>query len=739
MPQGQIEDIKKNTGTVVPTEVSAQTVNPVQQPNININKTDVNAVQQWTQTTNQTNQVSQAVPQAMQQPQAVWQTAQIQSSSVWTPDLKITELNQGQTWASVATQWLNAMMDLNDLKNTDTLLNELMQWYPIYGNWMAVDSARERYNNYKALSGMSYREIWDTILSGEMAKNWTAMSDLYKYNPQLFQQVRMYVNIQEDVNNLNKLWENLYNNYNNVETNSNYLKQTIQQEDENTKSIITTYSDDIIDFIKSYSTNATELMSLASSMLNNPTIQQYKNNILELEGQIANINTDIAYVWDEARNMLGSSAPESLVSAYISQQTKHLQRQLMTYQNSLLVEQGKLDNAVDDVKTQLDYYAKGMDMWIDALKALMWGSTWSSSSKKSSTADTTTEELVWWLSQEAVKSLRDALVNWELADFELSATTLKKYWLDKTSAWTLWKYLAQWLWTDDLLAIKKAYGTAEYQKVLWYWIEEREADLVNLLKWIEDLEDMATWLNKFGISEKQGKSLMEKAWFGVDAINEVWAYLWWWDITSKVSGMEQPEVKSQAVQDAITNLTKKTSTNKLTWEKETISWVVPYTYAEQINKSTWMKRKVSEKWKNAYTAIMNWSFNATDKTAYWFAKDDTRAYMWSQIWANCTSYNDVQKAMKNIEAKAEDFTWNDPAKAKEDLEIWIRQSYFDTNRNIWLKAIETIKDKSTDSTIVWNLKMYLIWVMWPTYNEQTVLKTLVEQAWVKKEVVSKLF
>lgn len=304
MPQGQIEDIKKNTGTPVPTEVSSESVNPVQQPNININKTDVNAVQQWTQTTNQTNQISQAVPQAVQQPQAVWQTAQIQSASAWTPDLKITELNQGQqTWASVATQWLNAMMDLNDLKNTDTLLNELMQWYPIYGNWMAVDSARERYNNYKALSGMSYREIWDTILSGEMAKNWTAMSDLYKYNPQLFQQVRMYVNIQEDVNNLNKLWENLYNNYNNVETNDNYLKQTIQQEDENTKSIIITYSDDIIDFIKSYSTNATELMNLASSMLNNPTIQQYKNNILELEWKIANINTDIAYVWDEARNM----------------------------------------------------------------------------------------------------------------------------------------------------------------------------------------------------------------------------------------------------------------------------------------------------------------------------------------------------------------------------------------------------------------------------------------------------
>ena len=46
MPQGQIEDIKKNTGTAVPTEVSAQTVNPMQQPNINVNQQEVNAVAQ---------------------------------------------------------------------------------------------------------------------------------------------------------------------------------------------------------------------------------------------------------------------------------------------------------------------------------------------------------------------------------------------------------------------------------------------------------------------------------------------------------------------------------------------------------------------------------------------------------------------------------------------------------------------------------------------------------------------
>jgi hypothetical protein len=43
-----------------------------------------------------------------------------------------------------------------------------------------------------------------------------------------------------------------------------------------------------------------------------------------------------------------------LVSAYISQQTKQLQNQLRTAQNSLLVAQGKLNNQLTEVETMVD-------------------------------------------------------------------------------------------------------------------------------------------------------------------------------------------------------------------------------------------------------------------------------------------------------------------------------------------------------------------------------------------------
>ena len=515
----ELEDIKKNTGTAVPTEVSAETINPVQQPNININKTDVSEVATWTQPAQQN-------MQQPTQPTQVQQWTSVSAPVTQQPDTTVQSAQTNQTAQDIEKP--TEVRDLNDLRYADSLLNELVQGYPIYWNWMAVDSARARYNQYNALNGMTYQQIWDAVLTGEIAQNWTSMQDLKRYNPWLYDQTINYLINQKWVDTLNQLWQNLYNNYSWVETNSNYLKQTIQQETDTTKSIITTYSDDLIDFIKSYSTNATALMWLASNMLNSPEIQQYKNNILELEWQIANINTDIAYVWDEARAMLGSSAPESLVSAYISQQTKHLQRQLMTYQNSLLVEQGKLDNAIDSVKTQLDYYAKWMDIWIDALKTLMWGFGSSSSSSSSSSK---------WIqlpvSEETVWNILDKMKDWTFS-WKFDSATLKNLWLENTDTAEILRAVAQNMAitedSDDLLAIKENTSSANYQKILKSFLEVWGEDI---RKSIKSLSDAYSWIKKYDIKESEGKELL-KWLFSTADYNKLAKKLWWKETTAEL-------------------------------------------------------------------------------------------------------------------------------------------------------------------------------------------------------------
>ena len=696
----ELEDIKKNTGTAVPTEVSAETINPVQQPNINVNQQEVNAVAQWTNQSQAVQQANTTVQQPTTQPQ----------------DLKFTELN----WWQVAQQWVNAMigaMDYSNIKNSDAVLSQLIQWQPVDWTGIAVDNARDRYNNYKSLSWMSYKEIWDTILSWDMAKNWTSMSDLRTYNPQLWQQVRIYVNQQDELNNLNKLWTSLYQNYTDVEDNKNYLKQTIQQEDDTTKSIITTYSDDIIDFIKSYQTNATQLMNLASSMLSNPTIQQYKNNILELEWKIAQIQTDIEYVWDEARQMLGSSAPESLVSAYISQQTKHLQRQLMTYNNSLLVEQGKLDSAVDDVKTKLDYYMKWMDLWTDALKALMWGATGSSSSSKSKT----TEDLTKWTTTENVSKIKDAIIDWSFW-WKFTVDALKEYWLKNTDETTILKNVAKTLTQDDLDKILANSSKSNFKKIMKYFVEEQEAWVVEMLKGISNMEDAARWFNAYLIAESVWKDLMSKAWYTTKQINEVAANLWWKELEwEKATDMKQSEVKTQEAQDII---------NKLTiWKKD---WIIPSNYAEQINKVTGAKKKVTSKWEEAYNALMNWTFNK-DVTTYWFAKNEKRSYVGSQIWANCSSINDYFSVINKLNSK---FDWDEDEQALKNITTWVASWYKSQNWNIWVKAVQSIDSKSKSSTEVWNLKMYLQWILW--WENEPLKKQLLKEAWASADIIKKV-
>lgn len=693
MPEGQIEDIKKNTGTAVPTEVSAQEVNPMQQPNINVNQQEVNAVAQWTNQSQAVQQANTTVQQPTTQPQ----------------DLKFTELN----WWQVAQQWVNAMMgamDYSNIKNSDAVLSQLIQWQPVDWTGIAVDNARDRYDNYKSLSWMSYKEIWDTILSWDMAKNWTSMSDLRTYNPQLWQQVRIYVNQQDELNNLNNLWTSLYQNYTDVENNKNYLKQTIQQEDENTKSIITTYSDDIIDFIKSYQTNATQLMNLSSSMLSNPTIQQYKNNILELEWKIAQIQTDIEYVWDEARQMLGSSAPESLVSAYISQQTKHLQRQLMTYNNSLLVEQGKLDSAVDDVKTKLDYYMKWMDLWTDALKALMWGTSGTGSASKKSSTTTPTEEATQDIAAEVatwLQSIYDDMLSWDFL-WSFNKTELKnRYWI--TSAveeWELLRRLADYIEIsnekNDLLTIKNNTTDTNYQKVLnallntdsWrkYFVDTISNNKDNY-KWIKE------FLKKYWIKEAEWKSLMKEWWVSLDNRNKVSNLMWWKSETEKKSDVTkwwEAEVKFQT----------------WTWTNQ-----VSTQYVNTLNATTWWTKVVWDSAKNAVKAIRNWTFNASDQTTYWFNKDDTKKYIYSKIWWACDNADDLTKLMNKL---SWDANWQDNFSAALN---W----YWSDNETIWIKAISKIKDNPK------NIKLYLNWVLWPmmdTSSNKDMITSLLKQAWV---------
>lgn len=263
-------------------------------------------------------------------------------------------------------------IDYNDANNTDYLFNQLMWGNQITGTWAALDSARQRYNNYKYLAWMTPDQIASAVESWNI--NWvgTEMQDLRKYSPELYAQVQAKLQWKQELDDINAVWESIYNWLTSTETNKNYTNYNMTSEYTENASIIKQYNESLYNKIVWLWWDTAAYVSIVASMLQNPAIQWSKNEVEDLEWEIRKIQEQIYTIWDTARATLWSEAPEDLVSAYISHQTKQLQNQLRTAQNSLLVAQGKLNNQLTEVETMMDAINNWLKM--EASWILWW--TW---------------------------------------------------------------------------------------------------------------------------------------------------------------------------------------------------------------------------------------------------------------------------------------------------------------------------------------------------------------------------
>lgn len=261
---------------------------------------------------------------------------------------------QKETMRNRYSQTQQGNIDYNDANNTDYFFNQLMWWWQISWEWAALDAARNRYKNYQYLSGMTPDQIASAIVSNSINPVWQEMQDLKSYSPALYAQVQAAMQWQTQVNDINALWEWIYNWLTNTETNKNYTNYNFTTEYAKNASVIKQYNESLYKKIEWLGWDTAAYVAIVASMLQNPLIQANKDEVENLEWEIRKIQENIYTVWDTARSRLWSEAPEDLVSAYISQQTKDLQNQLRTAQNSLLVAQWKLNNQLTEVETMVD-------------------------------------------------------------------------------------------------------------------------------------------------------------------------------------------------------------------------------------------------------------------------------------------------------------------------------------------------------------------------------------------------
>ena len=273
-------------------------------------------------------------------------------------------------------------VDYNNVNNTDYFFNQLLNWNPLQWEWAAITAAQKRYNNLKYLSSMMPDQLSSAIASWNLNPVWQDMQDLKNYAPALYAQVQAQMQQKTQLDDINTLWDWIYNWLTKTETNWKYTNYDMSPtEYAKNASIIKQYNESLYQKISWLWWDTAAYVAIVASMLQNPMIQASKNEVEDLEWEIRKIQENIYTIWDTSRSVLWSEAPEDLVSAYISQQTKQLQNQLRTAQNSLLVAQWKLNNQLTEVETMID----AIDNWIKLQQY---------NDKMSLSADTWT----WWSS-----------------------------------------------------------------------------------------------------------------------------------------------------------------------------------------------------------------------------------------------------------------------------------------------------------------------------------------------------
>lgn len=392
----------------------------------------------------------------------------------------------------------------NDARNVDYYLWILMNTWQLTWEWAAMDAARTRYQNRKYLSWMTPDQIISAISSKTISAVWQEMQDLKQYSPALYAQVQADMQWQTTLDDINSVWDSIYSWLTWTESNWYYTNYDMStKEYVQNASIIKQYNEQLYKKIEWLWWDTAAYVAIVASMLQNPAVQASKNEVEDLEWEVRKIQEQIYTIWDTAREKLWSEAPEDLVSAYISQQTKNLQNQLRTAQNGLLVAQWKLNNQLSEVETMID----SINNWIK----LYWeGWTWSWDYQYISG---TKYQKAWYFNKKT----------WEFIPL---GSTWTSWW------WTSW---GTWWWTWYT-------GTYNYQDDSDARLKEIANNLNNLYNSNPELfKDRATFDNYFNYSKRSAKQkaildafYTQKKWILANAWR-LWTWTGTWTATDEDS------------------------------------------------------------------------------------------------------------------------------------------------------------------------------------------------------------
>lgn len=545
---------------------------------------------------------------------------------------------------NVVQQW---WMDYNNSNNTDYFLWQLINWETLGWQWTATAAAYNRYKDYQSLSWMTPEQIASAVSNNSINPVGQSMIDLKNYSPALYAQVQADLQNQTQIEDINSVWTWIYDWLTKTETNGNYTKYNFTDEYAKNASVIKQYNENLYKKIEWLWWDTAAYVSIVASMLQNPLIQANKDEIENIEWEIKKIKENIWTIWDSARARLWSEAPEDLVSAYISQQTKELQNQLRTAQNSLLVAQWKLDNQLTEVDTLIDAINQWLKTYWEDSTWTSWNNyqyiSWSKYQDAGYFDKSTWQFYKLWETPDThdyqssdptrLQEIADNLVDIANSDSsyvfrnrsafndyfkynqrsDAQKAVLDEFW--NANADKL-KWPAQQRWEqyqkEQAAASRWSWGWSWSKWSSWsWWSWEWEWDTSND-KW----QKLKAAIIKWDVAWSYEKTAMKRYWFG-NALNEeeVAAKMWqictpseYWKLYDALWQTARTKFDSE-VKRKITNTIRNNADNVLSRMKSagwSIWWKDREAEAEKLSKELWINfttEKWENRWKNAILAF----------------------------------------------------------------------------------------------------------------------------------------
>lgn len=478
-----------------------------------------------------------------------WANSDVHSAAGYnTPDTQNSNQNWNNQNINTGTTWVqNKVIDTTTQDNATKVLTAMINGEDVAytdDKWVAIDMAKKRYNSLQWLIWMTDDALATYLDTADI----TLAHDLQKYYPERYASVMNNITKWKQLDSINQLASSLYNAYW-WDSGRSWYWYTESKLD-NWMTLVQTafwdylfnsWNDDKLQQIMDKYANYWQYaVDTYKTLMNTPEIRWYKNSIAKLSEQVNSLQEDINNIWDDVRERLWSSAPESLVSAYISQETKKLQKQLNSANIALSTAQTSYKMAAGEAEQLMDYYMKwyeyemaAAEMWLKySWASLVWNNWWG-----------------WWLTSSQIqKMIEEAqwnqpnydliaqdIIEWRFA-WSTSADAMSRYWFisavddDELAAqvaralqykWIDFNSISNFVTEEQLWKVQKAYrwlvktnitnAISELYKKEWEWNYDSIADLLKEL-WADE-EYTKDVISGAWLDSASGNSILANMWF----------------------------------------------------------------------------------------------------------------------------------------------------------------------------------------------------------------------------------